>query len=88
MHFNLKPGMVQGELFKPPAPGADGYKWKYTVQIDMTEHYSDLNIYEAVVAAYIKTPPSVRGVIDGATGYLLVVLEPYHRNAYPVAVKI
>jgi hypothetical protein len=85
-HFSLQPGMVRGELFKPPTDG--GGKWKYTVQIDMSKHYNDLNIYDAVLASYRETPASVRGVIDGCTGYLLVVFDPYHKNAYPVAVMI
>jgi len=86
-HFNLRPGMVRGELFRLHENGTGG-KWKYTVQIDMSTHYNDLNIYDAVAKSYRETPAITRGVVDGATGYLLVVPDPYHRNAYPVAVMI
>lgn len=81
-NFSLNPAMVRGDLFQ------DSGKWKYTVQINMAEHWGDSNIYDAVLASYMETPPEVRGVIDGATDYWLVVTEPYHRNSYPVMVKI
>lgn len=81
-HFSLNPGMVRGELF------TENGKWKYTVQINMYDFYNEVDIYEAVVKAFRATPSSTTGVVEGITGYWLVVLDPYHRNAYPVMVRI
>lgn len=74
--------MVRGELF------AERGKWKYTVQIDMQDHYNDVDLYRAVRDAFRETSEAVRGVRGNCWGYWLVVLEPYHRNAYPVMVLL
>lgn len=80
--FTLDIHMVRGDLF------TEHGKWKYTVAIDMCGSYDAIDLHSAVVRAFRSTPSDVRGVIDGVTGYRLVVLEPYHRNGYPVCVMI
>lgn len=85
-NFTLNPGMVRGDLFSIREGG--GGKWKYTVQLDMTQYYDDPDIQQAVIKAFFGTVEFIRGVKDGTTGYQLVVLEPYHRNSYPVCVVI
>ena len=79
MGFALDDSIVRGDLFTPNG------KWKYTVAIDMTGHYDNGLIHDDVRAAYEETPSKVRGVIDGLTGYQLVVLEPCHRYSHPVS---
>lgn len=78
--------MVRGELFTETG------KWKYTVQIDMMGFYSELDINDAVRKALRNTDSDIRGVTDSAVApgsrYTLVVFEPYHKNAYPVMIKL
>jgi hypothetical protein len=85
-NFSLNSGMVRGDLFTIREAG--GGKWKYTVQIDMSEHWDDVDIHKAVIDAFRETPSQVRGVVDNISGYQLVVLEPFHKNSYPVCVAI
>ena len=86
-NFSLNSAMVRGDLFTIREGGGGGGKWKYTVQIDMTDLYDHWSIHEAVVAAFRKTPSEIRGVVD-CSGYQLVVLDPYHKNSHPVIVVI
>ncbi len=102
-HFNLKSGVVQGNLFNRRSEGWSG-KWKYTVAIDMSDYYNLTTPIHAVAAAILDG--KVEGVVDSVwdrlrndptmgepdegkpDGYWLVVLEPYHRYAYPVMLAV
>jgi hypothetical protein len=83
-HFSLNPAMVRGELFTIREGG--GGKWKYTVQFDMSMHWDDVDIQEAVIKSFRESDDT--GVVKEITGYQLVVQDPYHRNAHPVCVVI
>lgn len=86
MGYSVSSAIVRGDLF------TERGKWKYSVAIDMTNFYGTLLIHDAVRKAIRATPAEVRGVLDSAvsegSGYWLVVLEPYHRNSYPVMIKL
>lgn len=87
MGFSLNSGVVEGNLFNRREPG-EGFsgKWKYTIALDMTDYWDDVSAPDAVLRAYRDGKQD--GVLPGTTGYWLVVLEPYHRNAHPVMVAI
>ena len=85
-NYSSSPSHVRGDLF------TDSGKWKYTVVIDMEGVYDCPLLHEAIVDALRDTPSSFRGVVDGAVGsqseYILVVLNPCHRNGYPVMIRL
>jgi hypothetical protein len=87
MGYALNDGIVEGNLFvrRPDSEGFSG-KWKYTIALDMTEYWDCLGPADAVLAAY--RDGKADGVVKGATGFWLVVLEPYHKNGYPVMVAV
>jgi hypothetical protein len=85
-NYSNNPAHVRGELFSPSG------KWRYTITIDMTGFYHATEIHKTVVEAARQTPSSLRGVVDGAVSsksdYILVVPDPYHKNAYPIMIHL
>lgn len=88
MNFSLNPGSVQANLFvrRTRAEAFSG-KWKYTCALDMSDYYNHPGGASAAVLAAWEDGKQ-DGVVQGATGFWLVVVEPYHRHAYPVMVPI
>lgn len=83
MGYSTNSGHVRGDLFTETG------KWKYSVVIDMSNYYDvPLLTREAVVEAFHNTDQSFRGVRGECKRYWLVVLEPYHRNSYPIATRL
>lgn len=71
-HYANSPGSVRFDFYRPSG------KWYMTEALDMDSRYNDTDIYEAVRATAEAWRP---GVTDH---YIIVVAEPYHRNAYPI----
>jgi hypothetical protein len=70
-NFSINPGMVRVDYFK------DSGKWYMTEEHDMSGHWDDAFVQDAV-----------RRTLKEAGRWLphftMVVLEPYHRSAFPV----
>lgn len=75
VNYSNNPGMVRVDFFKTPG------KWYMTEAWDMNQFYSyPPGPWEAVEAMLKGTE---RGQIL-MPQFTIVVLEPYHKNAYPV----
>jgi hypothetical protein len=89
MGFSLSPGIVEGNLFvrRSEAEGVSG-KWKYTIFLDMNQFWGHgPTVQDAVLAAWHAG--SFEGVVSGATGFWLVVTEPYCKGGgYPIMVAV
>lgn len=88
MGFTTKPGMVRGLLFvrRPESEGFSG-KWKYEIALDMSDYYD----HSGGPAGAVKQAwegGKQNQVVKTATGFWLVVPDPYHENSYPVMVAI
>lgn len=73
-HFSDNPGMVRVDFFRPSG------KWYMTEAHDMSDFYNEPVIHDAVCKMLER---------DGRllTHFDILVLEPYHKNAYPVMLK-
>jgi hypothetical protein len=78
MGFATDDCCVRGELFT-----LNG-KWKYTVTLDMNDLW-DMLPCDAVRAAWNKGTPEV---VAGATGFHLVVFDPYNKYAHPIMIEV
>ena len=56
-------------------------KWYDEFQIDMSDYYYALNIYDAVAKAIEDT-----GHYKMGDEWIYVCLDPYHHSAYPVMI--
>lgn len=74
--FRLEPNWVRLDRFN-----ANG-KWKYTHEVKMLNEWWDhWDLFAAVENAM------ERAEIGLEDGWVAVVLEPYHKNSYPVIIK-
>ena len=87
-HYSNNPGLVRVDLFKPSG------KWYATGSIDMSEHYNDAGLHEAILVACeqqrvgegsqegwpVMVPPR-EWLSDGGT---IVCLQPYHEHSHPI----
>lgn len=71
-HYANTPGSVRFDFYRPSG------KWYMTEALDMSDHYNDLDIYQAVKETVEAWRP---GILQE---YVIVVAEPYHRDAYPI----
>ena len=71
-NYSENPGSCEIVYFKPSG------KYYMTEAIDMSDEYDTLSIHDAVRNAIVKA----RG--SDMAHFTRVVLEPYHRNAYPI----
>ena len=75
-HYSDTPGSVRVDIFKPSG------KWYETIAVDMNLHYNDPLVTDAVRAAVLhKLDDGERYRLGGMT---YVVIDPYHKNSYPV----
>ena len=71
-NYSDNPGMVRVDFFKPSG------KWYMTEALDMYDFWDcGITPHDAVIAALEKSGRNL-------THFTRVVLEPYHRSAYPV----
>jgi hypothetical protein len=73
MNYSDNPGMVRVDYFKPSG------KWYMTEAHDMYDFYNELDIYKAVEMMLVRDDRYLRH-------FDIVVLEPFHRNSYPVMI--
>jgi len=88
MGYAVNDGLVRGLLFvrRPESEGFSG-KWKYEVALDMSDYWRHgPTCIDAVKAAWDAGKQNE--VRSDATGFWLVVPDPYHENSYPVMVAI
>lgn len=78
-HFNENPGSVRVDRFRLSG------KWYDTYAIDMSKYYGALLIHEAVCEAWLDRYDWGEGT--GLTNFLLICLDPYHVNSYPVMIN-
>lgn len=88
MGFTRDPGMVRGLLFvrRLESEGFSG-KWKYEIALDMGDYYDHPESPESAVEQAWKDGKQ-SDVVKTATGFWLVVPDPYHKYSYPVMVAI
>ena len=72
-HYNDNPGVVRVDYFKPSG------KWYMTEAHDMSDYWDEPDIYRAVESTLRRDGRFLRH-------FDIVVLEPYHRNPYPVMI--
>lgn len=72
-NYSDNPGMVRVDYFKPSG------KWYMTEALDMYDFYNELSVYAAVEKALVRDGRYLRH-------FDIIVMEPYHRNAYPVMI--
>lgn len=70
-HYTDNPGMVRVDYFKPSG------KWYMTEAHDMSDYYNDPDIHRAIEAMLERDGRNLKH-------FTRVILEPYHRNAYPI----
>ena len=73
MGYSRNESVVRADRFRPSG------KWYDTFELDMSQEYDALNCPEAVLAALKRNKLSY-------LGWIIVVLEPSHANAYPVCI--
>ena len=80
-HYSENPGMVRVDYFRPSG------KWYMTEAVDMSDDWDEPFIHDAVALAlgrhWVKSHGGVERR-DRWQQFTVVVLEPYHRNAYPI----
>lgn len=76
-HYSDNPGMVRVDFFRPETA-----TWYMTEAVDMTNFYNMNDPYTAVLEALYKSRHGV-GVEER---WIIVVMEPYHKHAYPVMI--
>jgi hypothetical protein len=77
MGFHASDAMVRMDRFKPSG------KWYDTFAVNMTDYYDcGMLIHDCVEIAWQKSSGKELG-----EGWMLVCLEPYHKNAHPVMVR-
>ena len=64
-------------------------KWYDTLEVDMENHYYDLDIYKALASSINESYSHVNNFVDGwlAQGGSFVCLEPCHKNAFPIMLR-
>lgn len=72
-HYANNPGMVRVDYFKPSG------KWYMTEAHDMSGYYNEPDIFLAVEKA-------LRDAGRWKPHFTIVVMEPYHKNAYPIMI--
>lgn len=72
--FDPDPSKVRADWFT----GDSRLKWKYTDALPMRGYFDQLSVYDAVGLAWER--------LGRYRGLVLVVLDPYHRNSYPVMI--
>ena len=75
MNFSENTSDVRADRFR------ESGKWYDTFAIDMTGLYNHLDPAQAVKVALTK-----KGIVL-ATGWMIVVLYPYHEHSYPVMIR-
>ena len=73
MNYSDSPGMVRVDYFKPSG------KWYMTEAHDMSEFYNEGSVYTAVEKTLVRDGRYLRH-------FDIVVLEPYHFQAFPVMI--
>jgi hypothetical protein len=86
MGYSVNNAFVEAALFKSdhdlvPIHGTVSAKWYETHALDMSEEYNDITPVDAVQNAWRRSGRKLN------KGWTLVVLEPYHRSAYPVLIR-
>ena len=76
MGYSTNEGIVRADLFKPSG------KWHESIALDMSADYNKTLIHSAVCDAWVRAG---RSALEA--GWLLVVLEPYHKHSHPVMLK-
>lgn len=76
MGYTSDDSKVRGDVFK------ESGKWYETIQLNMKGLYDEALTQDAVRAAFNR---DYEGMFKGMT---LVVLEPYHKHAHPVSMKL
>lgn len=74
-HYSDRPGHVRVDFFKPGSG-----KWYMTEMLDMSDEYEAPTVFAAVRNALSRT----RHGRLAEKRWVIVVLAPYHQNAYPV----
>lgn len=75
-HYSETPGNVRVDFFKP-----ESGKWYMTEELDMSDFYDQgATPHDAVRAALAET----RHGPDADKRWIIVVMAPYHKSAYPV----
>ena len=85
MHFSENPGMVRFDRFK------ESGKWYDTYEVDMFDYWDATIIpHDALNLAITASPRFGEGWVNGwlRQGGFIVCLEPYHKSAYPVVLKL
>lgn len=80
MNFSLNSGHCKVEYYKPSG------KWYMDEVIDMSDHYNDVSIHNAIRESIIEGSESVRHGRGESLlrQFIAVVSDPYHANAYPI----
>lgn len=83
MGFTTNDGMVRVDRFK------ESGKWYDTIEIDMSEHYNDLSIFNALEESINEHTAKHWGRDNFVIGWTnqggsFVCLEPYHKHSHPV----
>lgn len=78
MGYTIDSGMVRVDYFKPSG------KWYMTEAIDMSPWYDYSDIYVAVERALDNSRPERNS--GWWSQFTVVVLKPYHKNAYPIMI--
>jgi hypothetical protein len=73
MNYSDEPGSCRADFFK------ESGKWYTTDVINMNDLFYHRNLTTAVKQAVAKRMGTT------LTGMTVVVLEPYHQNAYPIS---
>jgi hypothetical protein len=77
-NYSNNPGMVEVQFFKTSG------KWYMSEAVDMSKHYEDLNIFDAVRESIREGHERGQSWMDQ---FVTVVQNPYHKNAYPVMLQ-
>jgi hypothetical protein len=77
-NYSNNPGMVRVDFYKP------GGKWYMTEAVDMSTHYMDQSIIQAVRESICESHERGEAWLDQ---FVALVAEPYHQNAYPIMLQ-
>jgi hypothetical protein len=75
MGYAVGDNFVRASRFKPSG------KWYDDVALDMAGEFNTDSIQTAIKNAYTKTYHPLH------PGWMLVVLEPYHKHSHPIIIK-
>jgi hypothetical protein len=80
-NYSENPGMVRVDYFKPSG------KWYMTEAIDMSPAWDTPDIFDAVRHSLnYAWVANHNGRGDAWHQFTVVILEPYHKNAYPIMI--